>query len=616
MSSSSSKSDSRAAAKAALAAAKPLTAPPNPLAKQLQNMQPKPFLYMMGLLFVPLGITILILVFILHSALFAAGADMLRCWWHYLVYHLWDKRGTMHSRFSSNQILTDFWIPVLLAFVTTRFLIMHTISRKLAHTSQKKMKVVVGFGLAYALGIWLFFRDIAAIVNVQYEKEQGELKDGEELGITPSRLFLRMYHSTFLFTLLSFVSTVWVPTSDVKLRAAESRVLKVHGQPEKRHYAAHHSYLVLEGAKDMKDAGSGRKDENEGAQEVQKSTSPAPSPNGDSKSGELTPMVWLHGYGAGKAFFFANVGPISAKLPNRKIYSLDLMGMGMSEHQKTMDRCTTSGDAENYFCDALEGWRKELGLEKMILTGHSFGGYISSCYALRYPHRVEHLILASPVGLPEMPALSSSAPSRAPAWAQKYGIIHLMRWLWTKNITLSQALHVFGPIGPFLFGWIIRRRFAHLSQFGHEVNLDALANYLYHLNAGACPGHRGLNLLLKPGAFAIDPLLPRLSKLQTGVSLLYGSTDWMDANSGHSLATTITDSGTGFAECLIIDNAGHQLYIEQPASFNDAIVHIVKESDKRAAKQSQASIKLPLTTERIEAPSHLQQRKSAKQASK
>eukprot|EP00983_Pelagomonas_calceolata_P013496 431739-Pelagomonas_calceolata.AAC.2 len=35
----------------------------------------------------------------------------------------------------------------------------------------------------------------------------------------------------------------------------------------------------------------------------------------------------------------------------------------------------------------------------MVLVGHSLGGYLSACYALKYPEHVEHLILVCPAGV-------------------------------------------------------------------------------------------------------------------------------------------------------------------------------------------------------------------------
>ena len=59
--------------------------------------------------------------------------------------------------------------------------------------------------------------------------------------------------------------------------------------------------------------------------------------------------------------------------------------------------------AEHFFISSLEAWRKSVGVEKMILVGHSLGGYLASAYTVRYPERVSGLILVSPAGIPRGP---------------------------------------------------------------------------------------------------------------------------------------------------------------------------------------------------------------------
>ena len=44
-----------------------------------------------------------------------------------------------------------------------------------------------------------------------------------------------------------------------------------------------------------------------------------------------------------------------------------------------------------------------MGLEKLVLVGHSLGGYLASAYTVRYPENVSSLILVSPAGIPRGP---------------------------------------------------------------------------------------------------------------------------------------------------------------------------------------------------------------------
>jgi proline iminopeptidase len=85
-------------------------------------------------------------------------------------------------------------------------------------------------------------------------------------------------------------------------------------------------------------------------------------------------------------------------------YFGDLAGLGASftlvllnpRGSEGSDRPTDSGAYRtgDYVAD-LEELRAHLGLERMLLLGHSHGGVVAAAYAAAHPERVERLVLAS-----------------------------------------------------------------------------------------------------------------------------------------------------------------------------------------------------------------------------
>jgi len=101
---------------------------------------------------------------------------------------------------------------------------------------------------------------------------------------------------------------------------------------------------------------------------------------------EGVPLVCVHG---GPGFTSHYLEPIFALSDSSPIITYDQAGCGRSRREGARKIFSVDG-----FIDELEDVRRELGLEKMCLLGHSFGGLIVGEYALRYPERVERIIFA------------------------------------------------------------------------------------------------------------------------------------------------------------------------------------------------------------------------------
>lgn len=278
-------------------------------------------------------------------------------------------------------------------------------------------------------------------------------------------------------------------------------------------------------------------------------------------------VVMTHGYGAGLGFFYKNYTPLAMDLlpRNYTIYSVDWLGMGRSSRppfpsrKRNVTPAEYVEEVENFFVDSLEEWRKQCGVEKMILMGHSMGGYLSAAYSLKYPERVEKLLLVSPAGVPKQPEPELDPTKRyMPGWAAT---------LWDMNFTPMSIIRMLGPWGPDLVSRYTDRRFNHLTP--NEI--ASLKDYIYHINSASASGELALASLLAPGAWARKPLVERVKELKMPTAFLYGDIDWMDYRHGQ----VATKHMTVPSNVWVVEKAGHHLYLDNPEVFNKTMLHVI-----------------------------------------
>lgn len=185
-----------------------------------------------------------------------------------------------------------------------------------------------------------------------------------------------------------------------------------------------------------------------------------------------SPIVLVHGFGAGSGLWALNVDVLCSR--GRTVLTLDLPGFARSS------RCKFSSSvekAEEEFVECIERWRMKVGLEKMILVGHSFGGYLSLCYALKHHEALLQLVLVDPWGITEKPPELNQ-------WMQDRPLGLKLAWsAFIKPYNPLWMLRVSGPFGPKLARRVrpdLALRFAPLLG---EENVSVVLQYLYHCNA-------------------------------------------------------------------------------------------------------------------------------------
>ena len=136
-----------------------------------------------------------------------------------------------------------------------------------------------------------------------------------------------------------WIRQCWIPTSAARLADAERRVLSVVRFPFEQ------TQVQIE-------------------ENVTINTLHMHNPRARS-SIRQSPLVLLHGFGAGVGFWLLNLDALAEK--HEHVYAIDLLGCGRSSRPRF--RARSSAEAEQFFVDALERWRIELKINRMILLG-------------------------------------------------------------------------------------------------------------------------------------------------------------------------------------------------------------------------------------------------------
>ncbi len=101
------------------------------------------------------------------------------------------------------------------------------------------------------------------------------------------------------------------------------------------------------------------------------------------EKGQGEPLILLHGNGENCGYF---AGQMDAFAEQYHVYAIDTRGHGKTDRGN-------SPFTIRQFADDLLGFMDEQGIDKAHILGFSDGGNIAMVFAIRYPERVNRLIL-------------------------------------------------------------------------------------------------------------------------------------------------------------------------------------------------------------------------------
>ena len=257
------------------------------------------------------------------------------------------------------------------------------------------------------------------------------------------------------------------------------------------------------------------------------------------------PVLVCHPGGPG--FSATYFGDLAALWEQFTLVMLNPRGTGGSERP----RDPRAYQIDDYVSD-LEDLRRHLDLERILLLGHSHGGVVAMAYAAAYPARVRRLVLASTLarfGPDQEAAMQRGMEKRSAQPGAADAIAALEE---------EQAGHFAtdAELSPLVF----RELPLYFAHFGaaEAGYLDTLKSEM--VNADALK-------LFNGEIFNTFDLRDRLPSITAQTLVITGDEDFI---CGPVCAEEIR-AGAKDARLVVVGDAGHQLFVEQPQAFHDEV---------------------------------------------
>jgi len=254
-------------------------------------------------------------------------------------------------------------------------------------------------------------------------------------------------------------------------------------------------------------------------------------------SGAGTPLVVVNG-GPGFDHTYLLLSPAWDLLAkNRRVVMYDQRGNGRSIGEHKAQTFTLKDQI-----DDLDALRAHLGLERMDLLGHSWGGYLVMAYAAAHPERISHLLILD---------------SAAPDWK---GTIFLFKEVFPQTEERRDALAFAEEMGD--QDAIDKRIHEYLTMlFYSPEKRDAFVAAL-----PASVYRKVVNQAVGADVARFD-LKPEIVKFKFPVLVMTGR---FDMNVAPLVAYKIHQAIPG-SKFLVFERSGHLPFYEEPEAFVGAV---------------------------------------------
>jgi pimeloyl-ACP methyl ester carboxylesterase len=262
----------------------------------------------------------------------------------------------------------------------------------------------------------------------------------------------------------------------------------------------------------------------------------------DVGSGETT-LLFIHGLANYIPVFEYNISELSK---HYRCIAIDLPGNGMSSRGNYPFTMV-------FYAEEVAKFIKVMGLNSVVLCGHSMGGHVSLLVALKFPELVDKMVLFAPSGLEQFTEIEKM-------WCKS--VLQLGSYVYSDAMSLETA---------------INQSYYHKEKVGAK----GIINDLKQLMTGEAGRYWRSMVKANIEAMLDEQVYSFLGEVKVPVLLCMGDQDMLIPNKIVHLADSPTKLAKRAAllfkkcEVEIYKNCGHFVQIEEAAAVNLRIKHFL-----------------------------------------
>jgi 4,5:9,10-diseco-3-hydroxy-5,9,17-trioxoandrosta-1(10),2-diene-4-oate hydrolase len=249
-------------------------------------------------------------------------------------------------------------------------------------------------------------------------------------------------------------------------------------------------------------------------------------------------VILIHGLGASADIWMHNISALAKK---HRVYAPDLVGFGRSDKPRVKY-------SPSYMTAFINDFMTALNIKNACLIGQSLGGGVALLHHLRFPGRVQKLVLADSAGLGrEMP------------WAMRLATVPLLG----ESMVMSSRSGM-----AFVLRYLV---------YDPKVITDELIDIHFEFNFSLGAVKSVLNVLRACATIhgarpdVLDPVMKNLDKIKIPTLIIWGREDRLFPVRHACFAREkIPDS-----YLYILERCGHIPNFERPAEFNSLVLNFL-----------------------------------------